>query len=199
MELASTFLRASAFARSGGAVLLPHAELFTALGGPLAEPLAKRLRSVLDPMEAVGFWSGTIVAYEGGGKPLGEKVLMPDRSGAVWSFDVPPEHRGKQGVILVCEPGGYSIHEEKSMVSVLAAAASARAVPLSSGWYLEDGGFPRAPALPPMNGSYFYLSGPHVGPSACMFSFLTDGSVGSLSVSFETRPSYRLGALVSKA
>ncbi len=150
-------------------------------------------------MEAVGFWSGTIVAYEPGGKPLGEKVVMQDRSGTAWSFDVPPEHRGKQGVVLVCEPGAYSIHENGSLVTVRAAAASARAVPLSSGWYLDDGGFPRAPALPPMEGSYFYLCGPHVGPTACMFSFLTDGNVSSLSVSFEMRPSYRLGALVSKA
>ncbi len=180
--------------------MLPHAALCRELDGPLAEPLAKRLRSASGPMDAVGFWSGTIAAYEGRGKPLGPLVSMPRRSSApAWEFEVPPGLVGKTNLLLMADPGAYALDVSGASVRVRAGSPKVLELPAGSGWYLVEEGLPLPLAREPGEGRYFYLAAYHVGPTACMTTFRTDGTVASYSVSLEMRPDYPLGSLVQQA
>ncbi len=194
MELLSPFCRARSYALSRGLDLLPHAALCRELGGPMAEPLSRKLRSAAGPMDAVGFWSGTIIAYEVNGKPLGPLVACGARP--AWEFVVPEAFVGKTGVLLVAESGTYTLDVTDTAVRVTAHEPAAIQLPSGSGWYLESDGMPLPGLLKPNNGRYFYLAGSHVGPTACMMTFMTDGSLATYSVSLEMRPTYALGSLV---
>ncbi len=194
MELLSPFCRARSYARSLGLDLLPHGTLCRELGGPLLEPLAQRLRSAAGPMDAVGFWSGTIIAYEARGKPLGKLIVMGGRPS--WEFEVPQDMVGGRGLLLIADPGAYSMEVSDSSVRVCDCSPRTVERPAGSGWYLDEGGLPLPGARKPNEGIYFYLAGSHVGPTACMVTFMTDGRVATYSVSLEMRPTYPLGSLV---
>ncbi len=150
-------------------------------------------------MDAVGFWAGTIVAYEARGKPLGRLVSMPGRSSAPsWEFEVPSGLVGEKDLLLIADPGEYVMEVSDASVRVRAGSPRVLELPAGSGWYLATDGLPLPGARKPDQGRYFYLAASHVGPTACMMTFRTDGTVASYSVSLEMRPTYPLGSLVQQ-